>query len=271
MGSNEEIWPVVVQANGLLPVSAQRMAGVLAVSPSLQMAQALEQRRLLLQAAPDLMFSWARQSTARELAPSPLIRDFEVTEYVMPPAVVTESSLQYLLDAKAPPVADGEVVRGGTWLIQAQSVCPAWSFYRYRLGAAVLPAPTFGLDARGRGLSLHGALEAFWRGRCQADVVAMSVEARQEAIRIAVSTALDLLDAHAAEPMPPRFRALESERLIRLLLAWLEVEMRRPSFRVIACEERHSLEIEGLPVRVVIDRIDELQERPGGQHRELVR
>ncbi len=260
MGANEELWPATSQANGLLPVSAQRSAGVLAVSPGLQMAQSQEQRRLLVQAAPEVVFSWARQSTTRELAPSPLISEFESTEYAMPPAVLTEAPLEYLLDAKAPPVADGEVVRGGTWLIQAQSVCPAWSFYQYRLGAAVLPAPTFGLDARGRGLSLHGALEAFWRGRRQADVAGMSAEARQDAIRCAVNTALDILDADAAEPMPPRFRALEAERLIRLLLVWLEVEMRRPPFRVLACEEKHILEIEGLPVCVVIDRVDELEE-----------
>jgi len=43
-----------------------------------------------------------------------------------------------------------------------------------------------------------------------------------------------------------------------LLAVWLEVEARRAPFRVIACEERHELDVEGLPVRVVIDRIDQL-------------
>ena len=45
-----------------------------------------------------------------------------------------------------------------------------------------------------------------------------------------------------------------------MLAVWLEVEAGRPAFRVIACEERHTLDIEGLPVRVVVDRIDQLDD-----------
>jgi exodeoxyribonuclease-5 len=40
-----------------------------------------------------------------------------------------------LHDAKAPAVGEGERVRGGTGLLKAQALCPAWAFYQYRLGA----------------------------------------------------------------------------------------------------------------------------------------
>jgi exodeoxyribonuclease-5 len=60
--------------------------------------------------------------------------------------------------------------------------------------------------------------------------------------------------------LPPRLRQLEERHLRELLAVWLEVEAQRLPFRVIACEERHELDIEGLPVRVVVDRVDQLDD-----------
>jgi RecB family exonuclease len=84
--------------------------------------------------------------------------------------------------------------------------------------------------------------------------------ARRAELRRVVAHALAEYDRRAAEPLPPRLRQLEDERLQALLAIWLEVEARRAPFCMIACEERHELDIEGLPVRVVIDRIDQLND-----------
>jgi len=73
-----------------------------------------------------------------------------------------------------------------------------------------------------------------------------------------VGLALAEYDRAAAGPLPPRLRALEAQRLAELLASWLELEAGRASFRVVACEERHRLDIEGLPISVVVDRVDEL-------------
>ena len=88
----------------------------------------------------------------------------------------------------------------------------------------------------------------------------MDAAARSTVLQRVVAHALAEFERHAPEPLPPRLRQLESERLQALLTVWLEVEAGRPPFRVVACEERHSLDIEGLPVRVMIDRIDQLDD-----------
>ena len=124
-----------------------------------------------------------------------------------------ELLLERIYDAKAPSVGMDERIRGGTALLAAQAVCPAWGFYQYRLGAAVLPAPTFGLDARARGSLLHAALEEFWRGRGLADMQQMDEATRGAEIRRVVAHALVEHDRRAAEPLPPRLRQLEDERL----------------------------------------------------------
>ena len=54
-------------------------------------------------------------------------------------------------DALAPPVGEGEKVPGGSWLLRAQAICPAWAYYQYRLGGEAMDAPVEGLDPAARG------------------------------------------------------------------------------------------------------------------------
>jgi exodeoxyribonuclease-5 len=216
---------------------------------------------LWCESAGEVVFSWAQREGERPLRASPLLADIPRRELPSLPVLPFSSEpLERLDDARAPPVGAEERIRGGTALLAAQAVCPAWAFYQYRLGAAVLPAPTFGLDARARGSLLHAALEEFWRGRSLSDLTQMDEAFRGAEIQRVVMHALAEFDRETVEPLPPRLRQLEGQRLQALLAVWLEVEAQRAPFRVVACEESHKLDIEGLPVRVVIDRIDELED-----------
>ena len=280
MGLNEGAWPPVPRANPLLPAELQRRAGISAARADSLAAEARSVQALWCGSAAEVVFSWAQRDSERPLRVSPLLANIfrrESTELSSEPMEriddgllermddgllerIDDDLLERIDDARAPPLGAAERIRGGTALLAAQAVCPAWGFYQYRLGAAVLPAPTFGLDARARGSLLHSALEEFWRGRCLADLTQMDEAARSAEISRVVAHALADFDRHAAEPLPPRLRQLEDERLQALLAVWLEVEERRSPFRVLACEERQELDIEGLPVRVVIDRIDQLDD-----------
>lgn len=261
MGLHEGAWPPAPRPNPLLPAEAQRRAGIPQARADSLVAQARHSLALWRETAMELVASHARSEGERALRASPLLDGWPMRE--APSSVVDDARdievvLDALDDAKAPPVTEDEKLRGGTGLLQAQAVCPAWGFYRYRLGAAVLPAPTFGLDALTRGGLLHGALEALWRGRDLAWLRSLDDGARREAIAAAVAHALAAHDKSAVEPLSPRLRSLEEDRLRALLAVWLAVEAERADFRVKACEERHELHIEGLPVRVVVDRVDEL-------------
>jgi exodeoxyribonuclease-5 len=262
MGLNEGAWPPAPRPNPLLPADLQRHAGIPAARADSLAGEAQSLRADWCASAGEVVFSWAQREGERPLRPSPLLADVARRDWPVatPPSPGDCATLEHIDDARAPPVGTGERIRGGTALLRAQAVCPAWGFYQYRLGAAVLPAPTFGLDARARGSLLHAALEEFWRGRALADLLAMDREVRGAEIRRVVAHALAEFDRRAPEPLPPRLRQLEAERLCQLLAVWLEVEARRPTFRVVACEEKHELDIEGLPVRVVVDRLDRLDD-----------
>lgn len=261
MGMNDHQWPAPARPNPLLPAELQRRAGSPHASAEVELAFASAVQRRLLGSAPDITFSFARQDGNQLLRPSPLIAGIAVSDDAPPATDIANVSLESLEDWQAPPVAPGEKVSGGTGLLKAQAICPAWGYYQYRLGAQALKTPSEGLDAMERGTLVHGALEAFWQAtRDSATLHAMPPEGLATAIASAVEHAIAHHETQTEVTMPPRTRQLESARLQRLLDRWLsfEREQRAAPFTVLVCEQESLLEIEGIRVRTIIDRVDQL-------------
>lgn len=265
LGMNDDSWPPPPRPNPLLPAELQRRAKSANASAEVQLAFARSVHGRLLRAAPEVVFSWARGEGDRQLRPSPLLAglpDWPAVPLPLPnplAAQVGRAVMAQVDDYQAPPVAAGEEVKGGTGLLKAQALCPAWAFYRYRLGAKALDEPVEGLDAIDRGTLLHRVLEKFWQGRSQALVATMAADERQAAVRAAVLAGLESFAGEREEPLPPRFAALEALRLEALLGQWLELELARSvPFVVVACEAPAEVAIEGITISLKMDRIDEL-------------
>lgn len=268
MGMNDDLWPPAPRPNPLLPAEALRAAGAAHASAEVELDFARRVHARLLAAAPDIRFSHALADGTRTLRPSPLLAGLpNVTEA---PAVRLGLAWQMAAeagracvridDADAPPVGVGEKVSGGSWLLRAQAICPAWAYYQFRLGGEAMEQSVEGLDPAARGTLVHGALEAFWKavGGSRA-LAALSAPALQATIAAAVTQALAQFEQDRRLVLPTRFRELEAARLAKLLDVWLAVEARRPAdFEVMACEVPAEVEIEGIKVRMVVDRIDRL-------------
>lgn len=269
MGMNDHLWPPSARPNPLLPAAAQRAARAPNADSGVQaeFSRAIHER--LLHSAPRVVFSHAHAEGDRELRPSPLIAGLPAlpVEPVLAASLVETlaaspvSTIMSEADDLAPPVAEGERISGGAGLLKAQAICPAWAYYQFRLGARALEEPVEGLDAAGRGSLLHAVLERFWPGRGSASLAAMPDEVLAAAVTDAVAQALQAFNAAREEPLPPGFTALEGGRLQQLVLSWLNFEKTRTTpFEVEACEREVRLEVEGIAVRLVIDRIDALDD-----------
>lgn len=264
LGMNDHVWPPAPRPNPLLPSELQRRAAAPHAGADVELAFASAVHRRLLSTAPDITFSFARQDGNRLLRPSPLLAGISIAPAAAGTALptATPTPLERLADTQAPPVAEGEKVSGGTGLLRAQAVCPAWGFYQFRLGAESLREVVEGLNAMDRGTLVHGALEHFWQGvGSLAGLRSLDEAARQDRIAAATAAALDAFEADSHRQLPPRFRSLEAYRLQRLLAAWLTVEdQRSQGFTVIAREQESILDLEGIRVRTIIDRIDRLDD-----------
>jgi exodeoxyribonuclease-5 len=273
MGMNDHIWPPVARPNSLVPAGLQRAAKTPNASSEVQteFAQAIHER--LTKSARHVIFSSAKQDGDRELRSSPLLHDIPKTSFDMPlaktfaeqlaeamPDKVIDKPWHWLDDQQAPAVEAGEHVSGGTGLLKAQAICPAWAFYQYRLNARALKIPVEGLDAMDRGTLVHGVLELFWDGRDSQYLKNLSAVALQDTVEQAADKVLAEFNAEHDLAFSASFIQLEKERLVKLVTAWLlEVEMQRmQDFEVIACEQENNIEIEGVRIKLVVDRVDKL-------------
>ena len=268
MGMNDDLWPPPPRPNPLLPAELLRAAGAAHASAEVELDFAQRVHARLSQAAPEVTFSYAEADGNRVLRPSPLIAGIPLAEevpgkvFTLAQRLGTEAgaACHLLDDALAPPVGEGEKVSGGSWLLRAQAICPAWAYYQFRLGCKALDEPVEGLDPAARGTLVHEALEAFWTAvRNSPALAAMSEAARRQAITEAATQALQHFELDRRITLPARFRELEAARLEKLLDIWLQVEGKRGlAFEVIACEQSAEVEIEEIKVKMVVNRIDQL-------------
>lgn len=261
LGMNDHVWPAAPRPNPLLPAEAQRRARSPHACAEVELDFAAAVHARLLRAAPEITFSFSRMDGNRLLRVSPLIAGLAAAPWQEAAAPLPDTpALERLADVTAPVVGDGEKVRGGTGLLKAQAVCPAWGFYQFRLGAEALGQAVDGLAPSERGSLVHLALEAFWtETKSLAALKALSETALAARIAAASAAAMAKFEEETHKELPARYRELEAARLDRLLAVWLGKEMERvQDFTVVGCEQAAELEIEGIRVRTVADRIDQL-------------
>lgn len=271
MGMNNQHWPPPAKPNPLLSALMQRQAKVPSASAEVQTNFARDIFKRLCHCAVNITFSFAEKEGERELLPSPLITELLRTRADVAlatsftPQVGDEADRACLFeridDHAAPPVAEGEKVSGGSGLLKAQAICPAWAFYRYRLGAKQLAIPSEGVDASQRGTLVHAVLEKFWGTMIDSiSLDKLEHERLQESIVVAVTDALTQFEQTLGESLPATFYQLEHDRLQQLCTEWLALERsgKRLPFRVIAREQKHQVTLGKLRISLVIDRVDEL-------------
>lgn len=264
-------WPPAANPNPLLPIESLRAAQAPNASADVQLDFALRIQARLLESADDITLSYPCSEDGSEREASALIRDLDDEQVAEPPPVPwvaqvcarAEAPLESLRDIQAPPVRDGDRVSGGTALLKAQAICPAWGFYQYRLGAKALETPVEGLDARKRGTLTHDTLEFFWQRTVSLSALKqMSNEERRSAVESAARSALERFNENRRqEALKPRQAILEQRRLERLMEIWLQTELKREvPFSVLEAEGKREVNVAGIAAHMRIDRIDQLED-----------
>jgi probable DNA repair protein len=275
MGMNDHIWPPIARPNALISASLQRAAETPNASSEVQVAFAKAIHERLIKSARSVIFSSAIQDGDRQLRASPLMQDIPLASGEVAlaktlaeqladvvPVEVSNKPWQWLDDNQAPAVEDGGHVSGGTGLLKAQAICPAWAFYQYRLYARALKEPVDGLDAMDRGNLVHQVLEVFWDGRDSAYLQALSETEMQAVLEQAADKVLTLFNQEHDEAFSAAFIQLEKERLVKLVMAWLnDVEKAREmGFSVQAVERKQTIPIDSLSITLTVDRVDQLED-----------
>lgn len=262
-GLDDELWPPSSRPNPLIPIVLQRDAGLPGVSNSVVASEARQAIRNTLRNADEVVLSYARRLGDRELRVSPMINDVtEVSEseIVQPGLSIAEklfasNSRETLVDQAVPLQSDR--ARGGTSILKNQAACPFRAFVAHRLISEIPEEPQPGLDAAERGTLIHSVMEIVWSRLISHSGLMSADEAEREHIVLdAAQTALDRFRRRKPETLTRRFREIELERLVILVMKWLHFEEKRQSFTVLQPEAERIIELAGLQMKIFIDRID---------------
>jgi len=229
----------------------------------------------LIAAAPDIIFSYPAMDKNTELKISPLLLPLKPSDPTAKSDIFLSSSnrlkdqifinepLQIFKESVTLPATREEksiyAVKGpggGYGLFKDQAECPFRSFALHRLNAQTVEFPELDFDRRERGVIVHKALEYFWKEtRNLKKLLNLALQNNlQEKIESAVIKALRKEDFRLLKQ--PLFFELEKERIVDLILQWLQREMERTEFEVVNQEEKISLSISGISLSLRIDRID---------------
>lgn len=261
----DETWPNPTRLHPLLGWSLQQDLRFPGSDASRDADRALAQAQSLLRRSSNLLVLSAAADDRGSLRPSPLLDrlgiSFASPESLLSPSAPRQNIAEEIVadDASLPPLPSPEL-RGGASVLKLQAACGFQAFAEMRLNSASVDPAELGLDAIERGNLVHRALEHFWKvTQSQAELRALSTAERQRRVDEAISGAFSRI-GEPAQPWGSAYIRVQRERLRRLLLRWLDVELQRGPFSVQRREERTSIAIGPLQLKVQPDRIDDVEE-----------
>jgi ATP-dependent helicase/nuclease subunit B len=270
VGMHSQNFPASVAINPLLPADFQRQHGMPHSLPEreLQIAQELlasyknNSRRLIL--------SYPLQRGEEQLDPSPLIRNIALSSsadlFVEPeaqPSWLRQPQQCELVADQAPAYNPArENIRGGSRLLENQAICPFNAFATHRLRVEPLEEPIQGLSAMDRGSLIHEILFRLWTDWKSSSVL-NSLSEQQLCEQLSATIADTLIEWAPRHKVlrGNRFRALEQQRLEKLLKEWIDSEKQREPFEVTNLESSASIRFGDLNISLRLDRVDQIGDK----------
>lgn len=268
-GLHDAAWPGSPRPNPFIPIELQRRHNLPHAFAARELEFAHRLTSGLLASAPEVIVSHPRRSGDEDLRPSPLIAPYPASELEAVvvlgafPRLLYEARLplEQITDERAPGLTAGTEVRSGTGVFKDQAACPFRAFAHARLGARALDEPEPGLDALGRGILLHGAMERVWRAlKSHANLCRLPEGEVNGAVHVAVADAIAKMARAQPQTFTPRFIHIEQARLERLVIEWLELEKLRAPFTVLDPEKGQTASFGGVTVNIKPDRIDAIED-----------
>jgi ATP-dependent helicase/nuclease subunit B len=265
MGMNDEAWPPVTSPNPYLPYEFQKKNNMPRASASRELQYAKQVLKRLLSCAPQVIVSAPLREGDKILQESELIKAIPEISLELIPALslaenmLGENTMEILIDAKAPALSQNEKIRGGSWIIKQQSICPFRAYASVRLQAESLPETGLGLSPSERGILLHRCLERIWNAlENQENLIQKSTSELNALIHLTCSEVLGSFRNQQIKA-EEKFLITEQKRLEKILFQWLQFEKTRAPFRVITTEGKFNVLLHELNLKLQVDRIDQLE------------
>lgn len=264
LGLHNDNWPASARPNPFIPGKLQKAAQLPSSSPQRELEVARTVTRRLLETAPDCVFSYPGKLDGEDVLPSPLLDVDEIAKIEKLDAWEQKNWRTIVAGAEKPQqvplVMPGKLehgtARGGSSILKHQALCPFRAYAGNRLGADGLETPADGISPMLHGSLVHSVLEHFWtETRTQANLLQLDEEALGKRVRKHVDF---VTGEDRGLSQRPAFHGVEADRVYRHVMSYLDLEKDRDAFEVVGFEQEILPDIKGLPIRLIIDRVDRL-------------
>tara|TARA_B100000029_G_scaffold513593_1_gene613658 strand:+ start:2805 stop:5459 length:2655 start_codon:yes stop_codon:yes gene_type:complete len=263
-GLTDNRWPMAANPNPLIPLQLQRDLNMPLATPKQALSQSIDSINRLLRLSPQVTFSWHETSDELQVGPSSLIMTYpETTNSKLKSSSVFDicdkldtNEIEVITDK--PPALVGDLIKGGTKLLDIQSECPLRAFFDGRLGTNSLEEITIGVSPKNHGIAVHRAMHLLMQDKpCKPDVRKWTVEERDKNISAAISLALEEMFGKTSSYLRTIY-SLQTKRMNLILNRAFETEIKRSVFDVSELEQERVHKILGFKVTYKMDRIDKL-------------
>jgi len=278
-GLSSDVWPPAARPDPLLPLLLQYASAMPTATADGQSGLARQRQERWRDSTRQCVFSWSRTHDDLPHDRSPLLpleaagtgtglhtaqgsralQDATLEAWYAAQAPVLEAWTERTTPASS---VDG-VLRGGTRLLELQSLCPFRAYAELRLQAVPLPQPAPGINPQVRGMILHQALELFWKKIVDQTTLRMRHSAGgaelQDLIHGSVAHALRETLAREPGTVSEQMKQREHARTVGLINEMLKWELERPPFVTSILESPRRCQFEGAAIDFRLDRIDVLE------------
>ena len=265
MNLNEHHWPIPHQYNPFIPIKIQHDRHI-----STHEKRHLNASKILdkfIHTSPFVTLSYAKKMGEEEIFPSPTLYSFvsskllEDTNFKYRKNKLNHDVIEYIEDNTSNKIEVQKTVKSGIKLLEAQSICPAWAFYEFRLGAKQIEdEDEENLTTRLRGNLFHKTLEEFWTEYKSSSLVS-ALNEKELSKKIQEITHKNISIERKNYPrILSEFFNIEEMRLISYLEKWIRHELKRGDFEVKETEKNIPIHLGCLNFNIKIDRIDEVNQ-----------
>ena len=270
VGMHSQNFPASVAINPLLPADFQRQYEMPHSLPERELQIAQELLSGYKNNSQRLILSYPLLRGEEQLEPSPLIRDIAVSNgaelfvepEAYPPWLAQPEQCELVKDRAPAYNPASENIRGGSKLLENQAICPFNAFATHRLKAEPLEEPIQGLSAMDRGSLIHEILFRLWtEWKSSSRLNALSEEQLSAQLSTTIADTLIEWAPRHSVLRGERFRALEQQRLEKLLREWIDEEKQREPFEVADLESSASIRFGDLNISLRLDRVDQIGDK----------
>lgn len=265
LGASSAVLPLPAEPSPFLPLDLQVAAGIPESSSELSLVKAQKLVAALLGTSLEVIVSCpSHDAKGSALSASELFGAWPTAESSTGDLGAFVNGQLNKLDRtqyseeSVPAISSEElaVLKGGVSIFKNYAQSPFFAFACNRLGATPFPTPIIGLDPRIQGTMMHLVEELFWKDVKSSEALkAMDEPELREKVKAVVAEASDTLLNKLIWRYGVRLIKLEQARLIELTMDWLSFEAARVyEFEVLAVEEKHNVDVYGVPLSITLDR-----------------